>query len=103
MARRRRESVALDRSPCTPLSRGLSLPRLGSGRVFSKCVAAGQYVMLERSEASLPGWALRLFASLKSRTMSVATGTLEDETYQAAVTPSGAEGSKALCPQSSCA
>ena len=30
--------------------------------------------------------------------MSVATGTLEDENYQAAVTPSEAEGSKALRP-----
>ena len=35
--------------------------------------------------------------------MSVATGTLEDENYHAAVTPSEAEGSKALRPQSSCA
>ena len=35
--------------------------------------------------------------------MSVATGTLEDENYQAAVTPSEAEGSKALRPQPSCA
>ncbi len=35
--------------------------------------------------------------------MSVATGILEDENYQAAVTPSEAEGSKALGPQSSCA
>ena len=30
--------------------------------------------------------------------MSVATGTLEDENYEAAVTPSEAEGSKALRP-----
>ena len=53
---------------------------------------AALYVMLERSEASLPGWALGLFASLKSRTMSVLPATLEDEHYQAAVTPSEAEG-----------
>ena len=62
---------------------------------------AGQYVMFERREESRgePG----RDASLKSRTMSVATGTLEDENYQAAVTPSEAEGSKALRPQPSCA
>ncbi len=34
--------------------------------------------------------------------MSAAAGTPEDENYQAAVTPSEAEGSKALRPQSSC-
>ena len=56
--------------------------------------------MLERSEASLPGRAPRLLVSLKSRTTAVATDTLEQE-YQAAVTPSAAEGSKALGPQSS--
>ena len=54
--------------------------------------------MLERREASLPDLALTLFASLKRRTISVALGTLEDENYQAAVTPSEAEGSKALRP-----
>ena len=32
---------------------------------------AGQYVMLERSEASLPGWALTLFAEF---ILSVAEG-----------------------------
>ena len=41
--------------------------------------------MLERSEASLQGWALRLFASLKSGTTSVTTGTLEDILLEAEI------------------
>ncbi len=45
----------------------------------------------------------RLFASLNCRAMSAPTGTLEGENHQPVVTPSEAEGSKALRPQSSCA
>ena len=45
-------------------TRSVSFPSAFSQGLF-KVRCAGQYVMLERSEASLPGWALRLFASLK--------------------------------------
>ena len=91
----------------TPYRVNGSTPYLKPSALKKQCLSkvrrAGQYVMLERSEASLPGWPLRLFTSLKRSSLAVVAGTLEDENYQAAVTPSEAEGSKALRPQSSCA
>ena len=59
--------------------------------------------MLERSEASLPGWVLRLFASLRSRIpiLGIGTATLEDEKCQGRCRPVriGAlgDGTSGLC------